>query len=213
MKKSLLIAGLLTASSLFAETKPFIGIDFTNTDVDYTDTYSITGGSYTYGGTTYNNSGSVSYNGSDSDSQPTFKAGVILDDSHRVYLRYGAFDGENDAEVKITTAHYDYMFDVKNDYDITPYIGAFAGMGKFETYIGDDTGLVYGANIGMVIPITDNLEFDVSYAYAANDIEVKESVSGLTGTYSGFTFNNFSASAATELKDFSIFNIGFNYKF
>lgn len=214
MKKNLLLAGLLlSSSSLFAEVKPFVGIDFSKADADYSEKYAVTGGSLTGYGVTLNSGDSETFNGNSSDSQPSFKAGVIVDNTHRMYLRYGAYDGDNDSEMKLTTVHYDYLFDIKNEYKITPYVGAFAGQGKLETLAGNGSGAVYGANVGMIIPITDNLEFDTSFAYLDSNVSAKESISGVTANYDGITLTNFSANSEVELKNASIINFGFNYKF
>lgn len=216
MKKSLVLASLLAlgTSSFAMEVKPFVGLDLSNAKADYSETLSLTGGTLTYGGTTYNTVGSYTNNDSSSDSSPAFKAGIILDNTHRIYAKYASFDGDYSSKMKLTTFNYDYMFsNFKNDYKITPYVGAFLGQGKIDTYIGSGTGAVYGAGVGAIVPITESIEFDFSFAYMKSNVDVTQSMTGVSGTYGASTLANVSGSDTIELKNATIFSLGFNYKF
>ena len=42
--------------------------------------------------------GSESWTYDSDDTAPAIKLGIILDDTHRIYLKYGNYDGENSSE-------------------------------------------------------------------------------------------------------------------
>lgn len=216
MKNNLIIASLLAlgTSSLAMEIKPFVGIDLSNINANYTETLSLDGGTISYGGNTYNVIGNYSDSDSSNDTSPVLKGGLLIDNTHRVYAKYGTFDGDYSSEITLTTINYDYLFsNFENEYNITPYAGAFLGHTEIDTNIGNDSGFVYGGTIGATIPINKNIEFDFSFAYMKFNVEAKDSVNNISGTYGGYTLANVSGSDTIELDDARMFSIGFNYKF
>lgn len=216
MKKSLILAGLIAASSsmMAMNIEYFGGVDLSKADAKVKDTVNLTGGILTLGSTTYNTVGSESWSYSSDDTAPAFKLGVILDETHRIYLRYGKYDGVESSEMKLTTLNYDYMFsNFKNEYKIVPYVGAFVGHGKLETEIGDGSGNIYGLDAGFVVPITKNIEFDFNLAYMKSNIDATTSWSNVNATEGNITLTNVSGNYDVEVRNATIANFGINFKF
>ena len=216
MKKSFILASLIAASTSMMATnlEYFGGVDLSRADADVKDTINLTGGTLNLGGTSYNTIGSESMSYSSKDTSPAYKLGIILDETHRIYLKYGKYDGENSSEMKITTLNYDYMFsNLKNELKIVPYIGAFLGHGKLETEVGDGSGNVYGLDAGFVVPITKNIEFDFNLAYMKSNIDTSTNWSNINGSYGDATLTNVSGSYDVEVRNATIANFGINFKF
>ena len=216
MKKSLILAGLIAASSsmMAMNIEYFTGVDLSRADAKVKDTVNLTGGTLTLGSTTYNTVGSESWSYSSDDTAPAFKLGVILDETHRIYLRYGKYDGVESSEMKLTTLNYDYMFsNFKNEYKIVPYVGGFVGHGKLETEIGDGSGNIYGLDAGFVVPITKNIEFDFNLAYMKSNIDATTSWSNVNVSSGNITLTNVSGNYDVEVRNATIANFGINFKF
>ena len=216
MKKSFILASLIMASTSMMATnlEYFGGIDLSRADAHVKDTVNLTGGSVNLGGTSYNTVGSISDSYSSDDTAPAYKLGVILDETHRIYLKYGKYDGENSSEMKLTTLNYDYMFsNLKNELKIVPYVGAFLGHGKLDTEIGNGSGNVYGADAGFIVPITKNVEFDFNLAYMKSNVDTNTTWSNINGTYGNATLTNVSGNYEVEVRNATIANFGINFRF
>lgn len=216
MKKSFILASLIMASTSMMATnlEYFGGIDLSRADANVKDTVNLTGGTLTLSSTSYNTTGSESWTYGSDDTAPAYKLGIILDETHRIYLKYGKYDGENSSEMKITTLNYDYMFsNLKNDLKIVPYVGAFLGHGKLETEVGNGSGNVYGADAGFIVPITKNIEFDFNLAYMKSNIDASTSWSNINGTYGNATLTNVSGNYEVEVRNATIANFGINFRF
>ena len=114
MKKSLLLAGLLSASTMMAETQFFVGAGFDRADAD----------------TSVSGSG-ITVNDSVKENGYKLKFGTITDDTHVVSVSYGDYD-----ELDISLANYSYLIPLP--YDKTKLIvGAHAGISNFEESDGN----------------------------------------------------------------------------
>ena len=216
MKKSLVLASLITASTsmMAMNIEYFGGVDLSRADANVKDTVNLTGGTLTIGSTSYNTVGSESWSYSSDDTAPAFKLGVILDETHRIYLKYGKYDGVESSEMKLTTLNYDYMFSgLKHDYKIVPYVGTFVGHGKLETQIGNGSGVIYGVDAGFVVPITKNVEFDFNLAYMKSNIDASTSWSNVNATEGNITLTNVSGNYEVEVRNATIANFGINFRF
>lgn len=216
MKKSFILASLIMASTSMMATnlEYFGGIDLSRADANVKDTVNLTGGTLTLGSTTYSTTGSDSWTYDSDDTAPAFKLGIILDETHRIYLKYGKYDGENSSEMKITTLNYDYMFsNLRNDLKIVPYVGTFLGHGKLETEIGNGSGTVYGVDAGFVVPITKNVEFDFNLAYMKSNIDASTSWSNINGTDGNAILTNVTGNYEIEVRNATIANFGINFRF
>ena len=216
MKKSLILASLFaaTTSMMAMDVEYFTGVDLSRADAKVKDTVSLTGGTLTIGSTSYSTVGSESWSYSSDDTAPAFKLGVILDDTHRIYLKYGKYDGVESSEMKLTTLNYDYMFsNFKNEYKIVPYVGTFVGHGKLETQIGNGSGAIYGVDAGFVVPITKNVEFDFNLAYMKSNIDANTSWSNVNASSGNVSLTNVSGNYEVEVRNATIANFGVNFRF
>jgi len=68
--------------------------------------------------------------------------------------------------------------------EFRPYVGISVGYLKYDNdALSDDSGFYYGANAGLIIYATDNMDADLSYHYyKVNDIDELDSLQG--GTFS-----------------------------
>lgn len=203
--KSITLAILLASSTLVsAETQWFIGADVSHADIDADVGFT---GSATINGATYNG-GSVSV--SDKDTTIGIKAGAIVDKTHRLALSYTKFSPSVEGikgDLTNIIASYDYLFTSVKTF--TPYIGAHVGQSKFEVIGYDDTALSYGAQLGVLYSITNNIEFEAGVSYTA--LSAKPTTPTVSGTYGNITLTN--ASAFVEATDMTKMYAGFNYKF
>ncbi|MBC8236631.1 MAG: hypothetical protein H8E76_00215, partial [Helicobacteraceae bacterium] len=174
-------------------------------------------GSITISGTTYSTGDSLSYTEEIKDTSPTFKLGAVIDETHRVYLRYQDFE-EDSSGGKITTLNYEYMFGEDND-KYRPYLGVHAGHGKIEDDYVSGSGLVYGAQAGIIVPIAKGFEFEAGIAYITSNIEYKGTWPTLNGSYefindgTPFTATNAVIQDSGDFDKAVSMSMGINYKF
>ena len=213
--KKIVLSTLVASSLMFgANIEPFVGIDLSKADADIKDTYSIYSGTVDVGSTTLNAGDSFSTSYSAKDSSPALKLGAIINDNHRVYLRYAKYEDQG-GEVKMTTANYDYLFtNIDSKYKIVPFIGAHLGQGKLSSdLLGSGTGTVYGLQTGAIIPIKSGFELEISLAYTKSNVDMKNSTPTINGTFDGVTFNNAVLAGESEFEDATSINFGINYRF
>lgn len=207
MKKSILTAALLLASSsvMALDSKVFVGLDATSANVDVE--YGFTG-TATISGTSYSN---LSAETDDTDTSLGIKAGAIIDNNHRIYGYYTKTEPDVegiDSELKILTLNYDYLADTGNA-KLSPYIGAHIGQSDYEIIGYSDKSMMYGVQAGILYDIADNIEFEAGLSYSWMDSKPESpTVSGTSGTV---TLTN--ASIYAELQNMTRFYVGMNFKF
>lgn len=213
--KKIVLSTIVASSFMFgANVEPFIGLDFSKADADIKDSLTLDSGTIAVGTTTLNAGDSFSQSYSAKDSSPALKVGAIINDNHRVYLRYAKYDDKG-GEVKMTTANYDYLFtNLDNKYKIVPFIGAHLGQGKLSIdNFGNGTGTVYGLQTGAIVPIKNGFEFEISLGYTKSNVDVSVSTPTINGTYDGVIFNNAVLTGKSEFEDATSINFGINYRF
>ena len=210
MKKSLIVAGiLLVGSTLVAgDVKPFIGIDLSRAEADYT---SKLNGTVIYYGNSFSN---LSVDGTAKDTAFGFKAGAIIDNKHRGYISYGKYSGD-DGKLTNILLNYDYLFKSGND-KITPYIGLHAGQSKIEVNLDDDyeiskTGVAYGLQGGLIYHATTNVDLEIGVSYTMIDAEAKSATVNASLYNGNLTLTN--VQITSEVENASRAFIGLNYKF
>jgi len=183
MTKRIVLAALFAGSCVYgANIQPFVGIDVNK----------IEASKMKIDWATDDNNGVRIESGKDilpkhKDDSYGIKVGANIDNNHRVYLyRTKSKDGEIvvgpdedgdifklNQEITYTTLNYDYKF---IGYSVTPYIGAHAGYGKLSFNLVDDDyfskrggntdkQFIYGVQTGIIMPITNNIEFEIGLAY------------------------------------------------
>lgn len=188
MKKSLVLAGLLLASSAaVADYTPFIGADIAYHDASLK-------ASLTINGTTYSGSGSDTY------VFPSLKAG-IMNDKGRVYLRYDVAYDEDVDGVNLSYDSVDANFEAFYNWNSTTdiFYGAHLGMGWLAIGGVDDSGFQYGAQTGVIHALNDNVSIEAGVRYTKTSAEISATAGNVTGKI--------------ESDDVFTASIGINYKF
>lgn len=203
MKKSLVLAGLLAASSMMAtEAKDnmFVGIEVGSTKFDYSA--SLLGATI-----------------SDSDSASTYsiKAGKYLGNAGRVYIGTSFYNSESNVDVNSYAVGYDYMFYNKSKF--TPFIGVNVGYMSYEAkgldaaLAGsgvtsssdkvDISGVTYGAEIGGAYEVHKNFDIEVGARFIMSSAD--DSITFSDGTDS--------VAVAFEIDNPVQWYVGLNYNF
>jgi len=223
MKKSIITASLLAlgiTSASAMDLDIFVGLE--GNMVDTSSSFSATTGTIEYwkaGNTTPTNTFSPLTGAADERSMGYgigLKAGVVLNENHRISVI--ATDYSNlevlgaDMDMQTYTLNYDYMF--VNDSKATPYLGLNAGMSDVEILGYSDMSEMYGVQGGVIVEITDHIEWEMGASYS---ILTSNPTTGVqTKTYNhneiqSLVFNG--AEAEVELQDMVKTYIGLNYKF
>lgn len=209
MKKIVIAILLFATMQLFAlDVKPFVGIDISEFKLDY-NRQQIGTEATIVGNTGIVQQISETASKDYSDTIVGIKTGVIIENTHRIYIYYSDFqvnDEIYDMSVNIASLNYDYLF--KDENNFTPYIGIHLGQNKLEMQNKDDSGLIYGIQLGVLYKIHTNFEFELSGAYSMLDTKVN--LDEHTITEAAYSFNG---SASSELKNITRLSFGFNIKF
>lgn len=169
MRKSLVLASLvITCTSMMAmDTQYFIGAGAERGSMDI------------------KTSGSDGYSGKidSSDIGVLLKAGVILNNAHRISLSYNKLsdnvtDDTLNTQIDKTSilGSYDYLIPINNEFRL--YTGFHAGDTKVQVEdIWDKvsfSGLAYGMQIGAIYDITKNVEFELGLGYTKYNVNRTE---------------------------------------
>ena len=100
-------------------------------------------------------------------------------DEWRATLAFNYYDSD-DQNLERGQAMVDYFFLSDPTATIKPYIGASIGYANYESTFVDESGLLYGGQIGVVISSGESLDIDLSYRYSLGQVEVFNSVSSVT---------------------------------
>lgn len=198
MKKSLILSGLIiTSSYVFAlDTQYFMGIGAEKGQLHVK-----------HKGTTHNINEEIEDSSSLSDQTMKIKAGLILNDEHRISLSNSRYGDSEEGKFNLTLLNYDYI--IPNNSALRLYAGFHLGGAQYKEKIdvGTDelkmSGLAYGVQIGTLISITNNIELDLGASITRYDID-----KSFTYSYNNETiFVNKSLDYSTSL------STSLNYKF
>jgi opacity protein-like surface antigen len=94
-------------------------------------------------------------------------------DEWRTTLSFNYFDGEEDGKeqnYEKGLASVDYFFLNSNGSKLQPFIGVNVGYINYESTNNIDmSGFIYGAQAGIVVSITDNIDLDLQYRYSLSN--------------------------------------------
>ncbi len=145
MKKNIIVAGVLLASStVFAlDTDYFIGAGFERMKGDVSATATSTA---TINGVPL--SSTVSTTETLKDNGVRLKAGVILNNAHRISLNH-SMHSEEGIDLDLSTVNYDYMIALNQKFNFL--VGAHLGQAdcKVENSVINMDGLAYGVQTGI----------------------------------------------------------------
>lgn len=204
MKKSLIIASLLSLGTtlLTADEQYFIGIGaervFGKTKSYYKESYN---------GSILQNV-NVSHNWKDTNIY--VKTGVILEKEHRLSFdfHHAKEDYENNVEETLQSyfINYDYLIPIHERARF--YIGTHAGFTHLKAnfpfiYTFKANSFAYGAQLGTILDITKNLEFELGARYTILDLKDSAKASS----------NGYELEAGYKINKLVTLNGGINLKF
>jgi len=104
------------------------------------------------------------------------------DDKWRTMFVYDYFKSDDDDQtVQKGFLMVDYFFlDSDIDTVVRPYIGANVGYANYESTFIDESGFLYGGQIGMTMRAGESVDIDLSYRYSLGQADVLNSVSSIT---------------------------------
>ena len=75
----------------------------------------------------------------------------------------------------------DYFF-IDSDIDtvVRPFIGANVGYANYESTRIDESGFLYGGQVGIVMRAGDSIDIDLSYRYSLGEVDALNNVSSIT---------------------------------
>jgi opacity protein-like surface antigen len=162
------LGSTLYARDDISESRPFIGLE-----IGYSTVQGDVGGFYP---------GEIikDYEGSD------IEFGVRLGaqkDVWRTTLSFNYFDGDEDGKkqnYEKGLASIDYFFLNSEENNFKPFLGANVGYINYESTDDIDmSGLIYGAQAGVVLGVTDNVDLDLMYRYTLSNATQDDRDTGL----------------------------------
>ncbi len=196
MKKSLVMTSLVLASTsmMAMDLQYFLGAGVERGDLDY----KINGSG--------SNGNVINLSDNVTDSTLKLKAGIILDNTHRVSISHANFNA-TDTDFRVILGNYDYLMPINNEFRL--YAGVHVGNAEYkETNIdtlgtAKISGLAYGAQVGGIYDITKNIELELGLAYTKYNLDK--------------TFNwsdgGVDMTAKIEIEDSTSMFAGLNFKF
>ncbi len=208
MKKLLPLLALASTLTYAIDIQPFVGMDISTSKVGYetkrvgTETMSFGGGYYT---NDIDDTSLTTYNGNPIG----FKIGAIIGRTHRMHINYfneGVEDSEINIDVETASLKYDYLFDIASGF--MPYVGAHIGQNKLQFNGEENTGIMYGVQLGVLYELHKNFDLELSgnYSFATANVKINDTVLVTNSSV-------FNGDAGFELKSLAKISLGFNVKF
>jgi opacity protein-like surface antigen len=149
------LCATVLGSGLYAENKPFIGLE-----VGYATVQGDVSGFFP---------GDIIRDYEGSDVEYGFRLG-LQNESWRTTLVFNYFDSTSDGHkqnYEKGLISVDYFILNEMDNPLKPYIGANVGYINYESTDNIDmSGAIYGAQAGFVYSMTDNIDLDLMYRYS-----------------------------------------------
>ena len=143
MTKKIAIASILVSTSLLADT--FVGIDLFQNNLELGST---------------KQGKEINFN---------LKAGVILNDNHRIYINGGKLYDNKGIKYNTYALNYDYLFG--KIYTLRPFAGLQVGYDELKVSDESDKAIQYGAKAGILKSI-DNHQLEVGIKYSQSNTEI-----------------------------------------
>jgi len=94
-------------------------------------------------------------------------------DEWRTIVGFNMYD-ENEYSVEKLFLSVDYLFFKYNqmdEFNVQPYVGVNIGYANYEQGNIDENGLLYGAQIGIIVNIMEKFDVDLGYRYALSSAD------------------------------------------
>ena len=152
------LGSTLYAGDNISESRPFIGLE-----LGYSTVQGDVGGFYP---------GDIIKDYEGSDIEYGIRLGAQKEE-WRTTISFNYFDGDEDGikqNYEKVLASIDYFFLNSEDSKFKPFLGANVGYLNYESTSDIDmSGLVYGAQAGVVFSITDSIDMDLQYRYSLSN--------------------------------------------
>ena len=90
-----------------------------------------------------------------------------------VFDYYDSTDNDQNIEKGYLTLDY---FLLNNESTFQPYIGLNIGYANYESSYVDDSGILYGAQAGIVLDIAEMVNVDIGYRYSLSDADALDHI-------------------------------------
>ena len=101
----------------------------------------------------------------------------------RTTLLYNYYNNDvsnQNLETGLLTVDYFFTKNKPSSFSFRPYLGVNIGYGNYEsTNLPNGNGMLYGAEAGFVVDITDNIDVDVSYRHSFSNISIFNHTGGV----------------------------------
>ena len=103
-------------------------------------------------------------------------------DEYRATFAFNYMNSDDDDQnIEKLSLSVDYFFAEKNlDLMVKPFIGANVGYANYESTGIDVSDFVYGGQVGVMFPITREIDLDLSYRYSLSNSDALNSTGSLT---------------------------------
>ncbi len=96
------------------------------------------------------------------------------DGQWRTTFLFDYFDSsDDDQNVEKGMLTVDYFF-LEESSTVRPFIGVNLGYANYESTFVDDSGILYGGQVGIVVGLTENIDLDLSFRYSLSEIDVMD---------------------------------------
>ncbi len=97
----------------------------------------------------------------------------------RTMIGFNYYDsGEHNVEKLLLSVDYFFLkYDDMESNMLQPYIGVNTGYMNFEQGIIDESGFLYGGQVGVVLNIMEKVDFDIAYRYSLSNADALDHTS------------------------------------
>jgi hypothetical protein len=96
-----------------------------------------------------------------------------------IFDYFDSSDDDQNVEKGLIAVDYFFYNDGGNSV-VRPFIGVNVGYANYESTYFDDSGFLYGGQVGIVIGITSQIDLDLSYRYSLSEMDIMDHASSFT---------------------------------
>ena len=96
-----------------------------------------------------------------------------------VFDYFDSSDDDQNVEKGLLTVDY-FVYNSGTEMSVRPFIGINIGYANYESTFFDDSGFLYGGQVGVVVGITPQIDLDLSYRYSLSEMDIMDHTSSFT---------------------------------
>jgi len=96
-----------------------------------------------------------------------------------VFNYFNSDSDDQNVEKGMLSLDYFFLYGSQMQMEFRPFIGMNLGYANYESTGIDSSDFIYGAQTGIVVNLTDQLDLDLSYRYSLSASDVFDSQSGI----------------------------------